>query len=94
MEVDLNKKEKDIPKVPTIQLNKGSETLTVKTEPSDVSNIEDEPPEERTKKNKVRKRKKTLHAAIRSQMEFYFSDANVSKDRFMQNAIKEGPGEN
>lgn len=45
-------------------------------------------------KNKTyRRRKKALHSAIRHQMEFYFSDANVSKDRFMQNAIKDGPGE-
>lgn len=45
-----------------------------------------------TKKGKIRKRKKGLHTAIRNQMEFYFSDANISKDRFMQTVIKDGPG--
>lgn len=44
-----------------------------------------------TKKGKIRKRKKGLHTAIRNQMEFYFSDANISKDRFMQTVIKDGP---
>lgn len=44
------------------------------------------------KKGKIRKRKKGLHTAIRNQMEFYFSDANISKDRFMQTVIKDGPG--
>ncbi|KAI9565467.1 hypothetical protein GHT06_009259 [Daphnia sinensis] len=43
------------------------------------------------KKGKIRKRKKGLHTAIRNQMEFYFSDANISKDRFMQTVIKDGP---
>jgi len=43
---------------------------------------------------KVRRRKKLLHAAIRTQMEFYFSDANLSKDRFMQNALQGGFGKN
>merc|ERR1712071_580450 len=49
-----------------------------------VSIVED------VKTKKVRHRKKSLHTAIRNQMEFYFSNANLSKDRFMQNAIKEG----
>lgn len=45
------------------------------------------------KTKKVRRRKKALHTLIKNQMEFYFSDANLSKDRFMQNTIKEGSGE-
>ncbi|XP_047368970.1 la-related protein 7 [Vespa velutina] len=40
-------------------------------------------------RSKPRFRKKALHAAILKQMEFYFSDANLSKDRFLGNLIKE-----
>lgn len=40
---------------------------------------------------KPRLRKKALHAAILKQMEFYFSDANLCKDRFLKNLIKENP---
>jgi len=58
-----------------------------------VSNEDKESPIENVKLKKTRRRKKALHTAIRNQMEFYFSDANLSKDRFMQNAIKEGSGE-
>ena len=53
---------------------------------------DENPPATATKKGKIRKRKKGMHTAIINQMEFYFSDANLSKDRFMQNVIKEGPG--
>lgn len=38
-----------------------------------------------------RKRKKQYYNAIRSQMEFYFSDANLSKDRFLKRLIAEDP---
>lgn len=48
--------------------------------------------EEDAKKTRHRKRKRALHSSIRSQIEFYFSDANLSKDRFMQSAIKDEPG--
>uniref|UniRef100_A0A6V7L5J3 La-related protein 7 n=1 Tax=Bracon brevicornis TaxID=1563983 RepID=A0A6V7L5J3_9HYME len=40
---------------------------------------------------KPRQRKKTLHAAILKQMEFYFGDANLSKDRFINNLIQNDP---
>lgn len=42
-------------------------------------------------RGKPRFRKKALHAAILKQMEFYFSDANLSKDRFLGNLIKQDP---
>lgn len=40
---------------------------------------------------KPRQRKKALHASILKQMEFYFSDANLSKDRFLSGLLKEDP---
>ncbi|OXU22748.1 hypothetical protein TSAR_002253 [Trichomalopsis sarcophagae] len=40
---------------------------------------------------KPRLRKKALHAAILKQMEFYFGDSNLSKDRFLSELIKECP---
>jgi len=58
----------------------------------DLTDKDENPSATATKKGKIRKRKKALHTAIRNQMEFYFSDANLSKDRFMQNVIKDGPG--
>lgn len=42
-------------------------------------------------RGKPRLRKKALHAAILKQMEFYFSDANLCKDRFLSNLVKENP---
>lgn len=41
---------------------------------------------------KIRKRKKQIFNLIRQQMEFYFSDANLSKDRFLKKLIVENPG--
>jgi La-related protein 7 len=42
---------------------------------------------------KVCYRKRQLCKTIRKQMEFYFSDANLTKDRFLGNLIKENPCE-
>lgn len=40
-----------------------------------------------------RKRKKHYFNAIRAQMEFYFGDANLSKDRFLKQLIDKDPCE-
>lgn len=38
-----------------------------------------------------RKRKRHLFNAIRGQMEFYFGDANLSKDRFLRRYVEKDP---
>lgn len=38
-----------------------------------------------------RKRKRYLFNAIRQQMEFYFSDANLAKDRYLKQLIEQDP---
>ncbi|XP_014470660.1 PREDICTED: la-related protein 7 [Dinoponera quadriceps] len=42
-------------------------------------------------RGKPRLRKKALHAAILKQMEFYFSDANLNKDRYLSELLKKNP---
>lgn len=41
---------------------------------------------------KSRKRKKQLFNQIRQQIEFYFSDANLSKDRFLKKLMEKDSG--
>ncbi|XP_021942889.1 la-related protein 7 isoform X3 [Zootermopsis nevadensis] len=40
---------------------------------------------------KVRHRKKQLYKSIRKQMEFYFGDANLTKDRFLGSLVMQDP---
>lgn len=42
----------------------------------------------KAEKRKVRRRKKKLFKSIRDQMEFYFSDANLRKDRYMNELVQ------
>lgn len=42
-------------------------------------------------KPKGRHRKKLLYKTVLEQMEFYFSDANLSKDRFLRQLVEEDP---
>lgn len=43
---------------------------------------------------KGRHRKKQLYKSILQQMEFYFSDSNLSKDRYLSQLIQEDPCKN
>lgn len=43
---------------------------------------------------KPRKRKKQIYNVIRQQMEFYFSNANLSKDRFLKKLIEDDTSKN
>lgn len=40
---------------------------------------------------KHRHRKKQLYSSILQQMEFYFSDSNLTKDRFLSQLIQKDP---
>ncbi|XP_034243930.1 la-related protein 7 [Thrips palmi] len=42
-------------------------------------------------KTKQRRRKKLLYKTVREQMEFYFSDANISKDRMLRQMVENDP---
>ncbi|XP_045768924.1 la-related protein 7 isoform X2 [Maniola jurtina] len=52
-----------------------------------------EPPtkHENNPRKRVRHRKKQIYENIMKQMEFYFSDANLSKDRFLGDLVKNDP---
>lgn len=56
-----------------------------------------ETPQEHTqdteqKFKKARHRKKQIYTKIRKQLEFYFSDSNLAKDRFLSEKAKENDG--
>lgn len=42
-------------------------------------------------RKRIRHRKKLLYDKILKQMEFYFSDANLTKDRFLGDLVKNDP---
>lgn len=46
---------------------------------------------EQSRKAHVRKRKKQYFNRIRQQMEFYFGDANLSKDRYLNKLLAVNP---
>ncbi|XP_054001194.1 la-related protein 7 [Hylaeus anthracinus] len=81
MEEQQSDMELDSERVPVPQVPKPVEDSHVET----VNNVTS------ISRSKPRLRKKALHAAILKQMEFYFSDANLSKDRFLNHLIENDP---
>ncbi|XP_075155381.1 la related protein 7 [Haematobia irritans] len=71
-------------------------TQSTETPTLDEANLEP-PREQRTEEGQTaqtksyRKRKKHYYNGIRNQMEFYFGDANLSKDRFLKQLIDKDP---
>ncbi|XP_053612634.1 la-related protein 7 isoform X2 [Plodia interpunctella] len=60
------------------------------SESADVETVE-ETKHENNHRKRVRHRKKQLYENILKQMEFYFSDANLNKDRYLGELIKKEP---
>jgi len=52
---------------------------------------EEEKHDSSLKKKAHKKRKKLLYQTIRKQVEFYFSDANLSRDRLIGKLIQDDP---
>jgi La-related protein 7 len=60
-------------------------------EEENSATVEDDQRQDEVPVKKIRRRKKQLYKAIRKQMEFYFSDANLTKDRFLGKLIAGDP---
>lgn len=58
---------------------------------SETTEVPEGPKHESSPRKRVRHRKKQLYENILKQMEFYFSDANLSKDRFLGDLVKNDP---
>lgn len=55
------------------------------------TNREQDAKQEQSPRKRIRHRKKQLYENIMKQMEFYFSDANLTKDRFLGELVKKDP---
>ncbi|XP_063822985.1 la-related protein 7-like [Ostrinia nubilalis] len=53
--------------------------------------VTEAPKHENTPRKRIRHRKKQLYDNILKQMEFYFSDANLMKDRYLSDLVKNDP---
>lgn len=58
---------------------------------SESTVVTEGPKHENSPRKRVRHRKKQLYENILKQMEFYFSDANLTKDRFLGDLVKTDP---
>lgn len=56
-----------------------------------IENVDQDAKLETSPRKRVRHRKKQLYENILKQMEFYFSDANLTKDRFLGDLVKSDP---
>ncbi|CAH2108064.1 unnamed protein product [Euphydryas editha] len=61
------------------------------SESENMDNVDQETKHENNPKKRIRHRKKHLYESIMKQMEFYFSDANLSKDRYLGDLVKNDP---
>ncbi|XP_069356402.1 la-related protein 7-like isoform X2 [Maniola hyperantus] len=55
------------------------------------TDVSEPPTKHESPRKRVRHRKKQIYENIMKQMEFYFSDANLSKDRFLGDLVKSDP---
>ncbi|KAF9794147.1 hypothetical protein SFRURICE_009524 [Spodoptera frugiperda] len=61
------------------------------SEPEPAEVTDQETKHEHSPRKRIRHRKKQLYENILKQMEFYFSDANLTKDRFLGDLVKNDP---
>lgn len=88
-EMELASEVIPVPQVlPEVQNINNEDIVHANNEAENVNNDEDV---SHRAKN-PRHRKKALCAAILKQMEFYFGDSNLTKDRYIAGLIKENPG--
>lgn len=70
-----------------------AEQQPVQTTSTDLKIPSDSDAKPNQKQHHHRKRKRHIFNAIRQQMEFYFSDANLAKDRFLKQLVEKDPCE-
>lgn len=70
-----------------------TEQQTVQATATDVKIPTSDDAKPNQKQHHHRKRKRHIFNSIRQQMEFYFSDANLAKDRFLKQLVEKDPCE-